>query len=739
MKLDDSKSWRRGQQSPTGAEAVPEVDLASTIRSLRGGLGRQWPLIAGVTVLLTSLALIYILLATPQYTARAALVIDPRISNSLSGPEAPTLLLSDALVVDSELKVLTSREVTALAARELGLFAEPGETDPEAPGAGVIAALRQPLIEADESGLLRGEEAEASRRDAVRRKLMEGFDIRRDGGTYVIDIAHSSPDPVFSMTAVNTLIDAYFQVSADASLSDTRRIASWLDQRVEVLAGDVQAADRSVADYRDQNQLYTMRDGLLPSQAELSDATDRLIRLRSELIEIQTKQDKIRDIVAQKDAGALLDGTLGGDVASPALRDFQTRYAVLVSEERDLATRFGRDNDVVTRNRQDQRQLRDLMFDEVAQIGGRLESQKGTLLRQIAATEGQVGELRSRAGSDAQKSIRLRELERDADAKRSQYGSMLQEMISAVQRETFKRAPARVIARAVPPDQESSPNARRLLVLSLFGGLVLGSGLGFLREMTDDKLRRLDDLREGLGLRALGSVPGVPVSGSPRRSRQAVGAMQTPPAMQDEAARGSLRAIIAQMQQLQPDSGALVTGIASVTRGAGRAGLAGWLADSLAQGGGRVMLMDLDPGGAGLTAHWPERLEMSQLNPVPDMDRELGQLLAETVACRKPLVVGLPEGADLLAPAQQRDMSTCISALRPHLDHILLILPPLSDQAEIEITALLADCALLVLRWGKTSLPAAAEALTGSSNLPPRLFGAVFTSDSLRAVSRYAR
>lgn len=722
MSIHDEPSRPRRLQGPM-PEPVPEVDLASTLRALRGGLSRQWRLIAGVTALMAGLALAYILMATPQYTARAALVIDPRISNSLSGPEAPTLLLSDALVVDSELKVLTSREVTALAADQLGLFAAEEDLDPDAPAAKVIAALRKPLTEQIDAPLPEGDEADAGRRDAVRRKLMDGFDIRRDGGTYVIDIAYSSTDPVFAMTAVNTLIDAYFQSSADASLADTRRIATWLDQRVQVLAGDVQKADEAVALYRSQNQLYEMRGGELPSEAELSDATDRLIRLRSDLIEIQTKQDKIAGIVAAGSAGALLDGTLGGDVASPALRDFQTRYAVLVAEEADLAARFGPDSDVVRRNQRDQRQLRALMSEEAAQIGERLDTQQETLRRQIEATERQVDALRSRAGSDAQKSIRLRELEREADAKRSQYGSMLQEMLSAAQRETFKRAPARVIARAVPPDQESSPRAKRLLVLAVLGGLVLGSGLGFLREMTDDRLRRPGDLRSGLGLRPLGVVPGV----TPKGRRPA----PDPAGAPGPQARQTLRAVIAQMQQIKPDSGALVTGLASIDRQAGRSTVAGWLAGALAGAGSKVALLDLDTAGGPDLAG---RLDLAQIGGAPDAGAEIARRLSQEPA---PLPLGLPEASDLLMPAHQEALSQGLAALRSHVDHVLLILPPLSDGAEAEIAAHQADCALLVLPWGDVGLTEAADALAGSGTLPTRLIGAIYTDDKSRAAARY--
>ncbi|MFV0299865.1 MAG: GumC family protein [Paracoccus sp. (in: a-proteobacteria)] len=733
MIQSDGPFWRRDGVT-RDPEAVPEVDLATTIRTARAGLARQWRLIAGVTLVLTVLALTYVLLATPKYTARAELVVDPRISNSLSGPESPTLLLSDALVVDSELKVLSSREVTTLASEELGLFAAAEEAEAPGPIARAKAALDDWLgREAEPPAPTGAVNAEATRREIIRRTLMQDFDISRDGGTYVIDISHTSEDPVFAMEAVNTLIDAYFRVSSDAALSDTRRISNWLDQRVAVLAGAVQAADVAVTEYRRENDLFTMRDDVLPSEAELSDATDRLIRLRSELIEIATKTDKIKGIAASDSVAALMDGTLGGDVASPALRDFQTRYAGLVSEERDLAARFGAGSDSVARSRQDQDQLRDLMLEEAAQIAERLDTQQEATRREIAATEAQVEELRARANADAEKSIRLRELERDADAKRSQYVTMAQEMISASQRETFQRAPARVIARAVPPDQVSSPNARRLLILTVFGGLVLGSGLAFLREVMDTRLRRAGDLQGGLGLRYLGFVPGVPPLNG--RLRGFAGPLN-PPARGSGAASSALRNLIAELQRRRTEGAALVTGVTSIRPGEGRAVLAGWLARGLSDRGGRVALVDLDPRPRGGATSLPGRIVLEAPAGGSGLDADLARLRAGWQE-GTPLVLGLAEGADLLDGTQQQMLTELLATLRHDLDQVLVILPPLDQRAEAETAAMLIDGAILALRWGETALAPAEAAVTANGALRPKLIGAVFTAARSAGFRRY--
>lgn len=712
-------------------DAVPDVDLGATLRALHGGLRRQWPVIAAAVVALSALTLAYLLVAQPKYTARAALIVDPRISNSVNGPEAPTLLLSDALVVDSELEVLSSREVTGRVAASLGLFEAEEEAAPPGPlgrALGALGGLRDRLAGGPEAPLLQGEDAEAGRREAIRRKMMEGFDITRAGGTYAIQIAYTDADPLFATRAVNALIEEYFTVSSDASLSDTRRISAWLDQRVAVLAAEVQAADRAVADYRRENVLFAMRDDLLPSEAELSAANDRLIGLRSRLIDLQAAEDRIAAILTSDSVAPLLDGTLGGEVASPALREMQTRFSRLIGDESELVDRWGADSDIVARNRQDQEQLRRLMLEEARQIAERIRSQRDAVGSQIAATGQQIEILRERASLDAQKSIRLRELEREAQAKRRQYESMLGQMVLATQNETFQRAPARIIARAVPPDEKSWPKGKRLLVLAVFGGLVLGGGIGFLREVGDNRLRRIGDLRDGLGLRYLGVLSPVPLRA--RDGRRAVGRPQS----------ASLRGLAAELRQRRPEQGGQVAGLVSAGRDEGAPVVAGWLAAELAAdlaGEGRVALLDLD-GAGDLAPLLPGDVAVQQLTSVED-PRAIAARLAALAGEGRPVAVLYQRGAgpELLLRRRMPALAALIAEMRGRFDQVIVLLPPLQEAARTELAAELVDCAILVVRWGRSDLPELSQALSDAGALRPKLLGGLFATEGMRGFRRH--
>ncbi|MFT4013553.1 MAG: exopolysaccharide transport family protein [Paracoccus sp. (in: a-proteobacteria)] len=726
--IQNDRQWRRLPEAQREI-VIPEVDLASTLRAIGGGFRRQWKLIGGMMLAMALLALAYVMTATPEYTARAALVVDPRISNSLTPVEAQTAMISDALVVDSEIKILESRDVTTRVARELGLFDQP----PEDNASLLRKAIRGVKAVLGMGGLPKGLDADATRaatEEAIRRDMMENFDISRDGGTYAIDVSYTSKDPVFAARAANVLVDQYFLAASDSANADTRRIHGWLEQRVRVLGQEVKTADAAVANYRQANDLYKMNLGVLPSQAELSNANDLLIRLRQDLITAHSTQEKIRSVIASGQVGGLLDGTLGGDIASPAMKDFQTRYASLVSEEQDLVSRWGARSDTVARNRAEQQRLRDVMMQEAGQMVERLDTQQAAIRRQIVATEAQVGDLRGLANADAQKSIQLDELQREADAKRSLYQSMLGELATAAQRESFQRAPARVIAQAVPPDEASSPKITRTLILALFGGLVLGCGIAFLREVMDNRLLRISDLRDGLGLRYLGLLPGVRSSYVVKPS----GLLVSP---QSDAVRRVLRGLVADLQQRRPDYGALIAGIASCHRGEGRAQTAGWLASEMAAHDARVALISIAPEHARLFNGQPGHYSLTALGQIDPA--QAASRIAGLAQPGRPAVVSMAEGvnADLLVPGQYRALSAILTGLRDKVDHVVFVLPTLSDASEAEIAANLIDTAVLALRWGQDQAPELATTLSGSRVLRPLLMGGLFTAPSARGFARY--
>lgn len=702
-------------------DPTPDVDLGATLKALGAGWRRQRRLILSITALFGLLAVVYVMTATPQYTARAAILLDPRIStNTPMNTDTRDYLLSDALLVDSEINVLTSRELTSRLVERLGLYDQPEAV--EKPG--LLGTLKQwitgtpqaqnslenPGIQtSDTATTLPKSAAEASRREEIRREMMKNLDVRRQGETYVIDIGFTADDRLFAVDVVNTLVAVYFDMAAENNRMDNQRVTAWLDQQVRSLADDVASADRAVAEYRDQHDLYTIRDGVLPSQAELSASNDRLIEMRTALIDVQTTNEKIQQVIDTDSVSGLLDGTLGGELATPALKDLQLRYAALQEQLAEGLARMGAKSPTVANIQREQSQVRTLILQEAQQITDRLISRESALKRQIAATEAQVATLREQASTDAKNSIRLRELEREATLKRNLYETMLTELNATAQRLNFERSPARVLANAVPPDQKSSPKSKQTVIMALFAGFVLGAALGFLREVQDNRFRRPRDLRDNLDLPFLGLLP---------------------EAGNGAEADGAVRALRVAVQRSGRDGGE-VLGITSTNSDEGVPALAARFADEIAARGVKIVRLSLLPEGGTRTDKQTVDLRPLLENPQLAMDLP--------ITSDQPLLLGRlgPDGLMLSDPEQEAALHELLRILRSRADYIITELPPLTEFADAHVGARQMDDVALAVGWGRHPISQVVETLENLPELRTKLVGAIFTRVPRRSYSDY--
>jgi polysaccharide biosynthesis transport protein len=123
------------------------------------------------------------------------------------------------------------------------------------------------------------------------------------------------------------------------------------------------------------------------------------------------------------------------------------------------------------------------------------------------AIEKQLEQAVSQSRNTSAAELSIRELEISAKGYRALYESFLQRYMGSLQQASFPRTEARVISSAAPPQKKSKPNAKMLLALGLFGGIGLGTALGFAREMRDRGFRTTAQIEDRLRLPCLSVVP----------------------------------------------------------------------------------------------------------------------------------------------------------------------------------------------------------------------------------------
>lgn len=768
MNLERMTQTRR---EPSERDAfLPSIDLGEVLRDTGQKLLRNWRVLAAFLTVSIALSVYYVLTATPLYKATGALLIDPRVGQSpeSSSQISPVLISMDELTVDSELRVLTSREVTTrtMVGLDFEMSADAATDPEEETGPGLRERLTNFLgMSASENpaASLSSELQEDRRLEAQRREFVKGLEVKRAGDSYVIDISYTSPDLSFAPRAVNRLMQEFIDATGQQQIAVVERTRDWLLERIGELEISVRDAETAVADFRGENELVALQGELLPTQIALNSAIEELIRLRSESLVVKVQVEQLTE---QIESGAIESVQIPPEERSPALEEFQTRYAELLREERELLISWAEDAPVVLSTRQQQEQIRSLILDEYRQVRDRLAGQSESLARQSSAIDAVIIELRSEYGEDTRQSVELRNLEREAESQRELYERLLEEYNSSSQLLTFDATSARVIAWAVPPDRKSEPQSRQIVMLAAFGGLLLALGAILMREALDGSFRTYADIKRDLELHFLGVVPTFSserraegffrrLSGTvPGRTKmkgwnklsragKRLGFTSSWPAsVSAETMRSIQVQIMLQKGRTNGTITSRIVGVTSTMRGEGKTTTSFNYASFLASQGVRVAVIDLD-----LISQNMSRL----LEPILPSSNTVSQFLeSPEIAIEKlEMVEAFPnlavignfgdDNSQLSAMRDVERIEEALAVLKNYFEFIIVDLPPVQGPADTRLLATLCDDIIFVVRWGFT-LRSQVKAVFAQRRLPKeKILGVLFTRAKLTRYRWYNR
>jgi capsular exopolysaccharide synthesis family protein len=171
---------------------------------------------------------------------------------------------------------------------------------------------------------------------------------------------------------------------------------------------------------------------------------------------------------------------------------------------------------------------------------------------------------------------------------RGKRGSLLDALVTKANdlqvRASLQSGNGQILQSATPPDAPSSPKPRRNLMIGGFAGLLLAIGAALALEQLDRRLRRPEDVEEGLDLPLLGEIPRSRALATRRKLLAEL------PAEEAEAFR-MIRANVRYYALGRPLRSLLIT---SAGPDEGKTTLALYLAAAAAESGDRVLLVEAD-------------------------------------------------------------------------------------------------------------------------------------------------
>src|SRR5882757_6120597 len=724
---------------------LPTVDLREMARILR----RRWKLVAAPAIGLMVMALIYLLAATTLYTATSTVLVDPRRSTAIESNQAAMQMSNfgtDDATIESETLLIQSVAILQRVVEKLKLTEDP-EFIPT-PG------LLDPIKHLFSSG---SPDAGASPEDAARARsvdiLQRRMKVTRQGTTFLVDINVSSESPRKAAVIANAVAESYFEEQVRAKNEATRIASSWLNGQIDALKSRVVAAEKAVEDFRSANNL-TVSQGVTVNDQQITDLNNQLIAARVQTAEMRAKFEQAQQL--SKSGGDA--GGFNAAISSDIVSKLRAQYAEIAKNEADLSSKYGPRHPQVANVHAQLWDTQRLINEEIQRILQSAGHDYDVARSREKSLQQSFEQLQGVSSSSGQAQVRLRELQREAEANRTLYESYLARYKETTAQESLEMPDSHVVTKAGVPIGPSWPKTWFVLGLALTLGLGVGCVLAFLADYLDQKVKTLEQAEQISGMPALAAVPLISageLAGLAKRGRNELRRYDPkttkllPPPLQPPLMRyaidapgtffaEAIRAIRLALQRTMRTQPIKVVLVTSALDSEGKTTLAANLAQSIATLGIRTLLIDGDLRNPQVTR-----------SLCPRADTGLLEVALDRVAPERAILVDRSTGLSILPSTAIKQVEfitelmfsdrivDVLDHLRDYYELIVIDSPPLVPLVDGRALAELADRIILALAWDQTPGEVFSHAIGLLSPVSDRIMGTVLTQVDLNRLQFY--
>lgn len=708
------------------------LDLRQLWRIFR----RRLPVFLAVALAIFALTVVVTMQMTPQYTATANVIIDPRRAQVVDIEAVLTGVGSDAPALDTEVQLIQSRSLAQAVITSLDLRTDPEFNhrlrEPTGLGA-VIAGVRSfvsALVPSQAAGAPE-EDAAGRELEAVTTAVLGRLRANRSGMTYMIAISFRSEDPRKAARIANAFADLYLLSQLEAKFEATERANTWLNDRLVALREEVRVSEQAVEMYRAEHGLLDAGGSNLTEQ-QISDLNAQLAIQRAEL---SAAESSLRNVQAQLQRGASLD-TIGEVLRSETIRALRAQQTETSRRRSDLTSRYGPRHPEILAVEREAADLEEQVNREILRIVAGLETEVNVARQRVASLQGTLSGFRQELITNNRALVRLRELEREAEAARTLFESFLNRFRQTSEQDDLATADARIVTRAPAPVEPSAPNWLLNLALGFVLAGLAGAAVVALLEVFDNGVRTEADVERELGAAHIASVP---LLTKPQFGRKRENAAQPYDYVRDNPLSGmaeAFRVIRSAILLSDIDRVHKVVAITSALPGEGKTTTTYSLGRISAMSGSKTVILDCDL-----------RRRLLTKAAAPQAARGLLEVLAGECTLDDVLIEDAEKGLHILPVVETqftpRDVfssdafKTLLNGLRERYDMVLVDTAPVLAVTDTRVIAARADAVIMSVKWKTTPREAAASALDILRDVKANVLGVTLSQVDMNAQARY--
>ncbi|MEA2757440.1 MAG: polysaccharide biosynthesis transport protein [Methylobacteriaceae bacterium] len=395
----------------------------------------------------------------PRYIAVAQIYLDPR---GLPGLERDRSNAQDSTgyinLVESQARIVSSQLVL-----DRVIASEALDKDPEFAPKGFSLFGSQDIP------------GEATR--AAVRALAQRLTVRRPERTFIIEIGIASRDPAKAARIANAVAHAFIEVQSVLYAQSARETSTVLTSRLEGLRHQLLDAERQVEEFKARNGLIGTREQLVSDQ-QLRDVNQQLTLARVRTEDARARSEQVQIALKKRgDLGPLTESLNLGTVT--ALRG---RVAEAQRQLADLSSDLGPLHPAVKKAQSVLADARKAMDTESMRIADSFKRDYERAAAAQAAIENNLATAQKLTIANNETAVRLRDLEREADATRTLYESFLNRARRTGEAPDIDGTSTHIVSMAVPPkDRASPPGGLVSMIAGSFAGFICALGWIWLR------------------------------------------------------------------------------------------------------------------------------------------------------------------------------------------------------------------------------------------------------------------
>lgn len=410
------------------------------------------------------------LLMSKQYTASAAVVLDVKSPDAVSGQMLQGMMAPGYMA--TQIDIINSNRVATA----------------------VVKLLKMDTSPAIQAQWQEDTEGKGQLVDWLANLLQKKLDVKPSRESNVININYTGADPDFSAALANAFAQAYIDVNLDLRLAPARQYAAFFEEQTKTAREKLEVAQSALSTYQQQNGITSADDRMDFETAKLNETSSQLTGVQGQTTDSQSKRN------------SAMSDTVAEVMQSPLINGLKSDIARLDAKLNESNVNLGKNHPQTQRTETELATLKAQLEAETRKITSSIETAYQVSKQREAQLQGALGAQKAKVLVLNKQRDELNVLRRDIESAQRSFEVVSQRAAQTNIESQANQTNIAVLNPATAPSDPSKPRVFLNILVSIFLGTLLGVGLALVLELAQRRVRSAEDLVEALELPVLGAI-----------------------------------------------------------------------------------------------------------------------------------------------------------------------------------------------------------------------------------------